>query len=284
MTSILQSRAMLVSLSISQLTGKRKDRKVTEEVANNYDVTEKAGNYTKNLFPYFTDLERIHKKAAQIRADFYAKTLSYVHAGTQILPSVKYFDFMAWFSKERDEWMSLVELADVNYPSAYEDNKTKLKGMFNAEDYPHPSKFKSFFKITVHVSPIPETQNFFTHLFADVAASASQAADASVKEAEELVRQEVLAKMLKNLQHLVERLGDPEKVFRDATVDNIKELIAEIPALNVTDDPLIEELANTVKLKLCAYHPDTLREDMVARQTAVDEATVILNRMMGIMS
>jgi hypothetical protein len=44
MTSILQSRAMLVSLSISQLTGKRKDRKVTEEVASNYDVTEKAGN------------------------------------------------------------------------------------------------------------------------------------------------------------------------------------------------------------------------------------------------
>lgn len=284
MTSVLQSRAMLVSLTINQLTGKRRDRKVSEEVTHQYDVSEKAGSWTKNLFPYFNDLERIHKKSAQIRSDFYDKTISYVHSGTQILPSQHFFSFMEWYNGQRDEWMALVDAADANYPEAYEEQKANLKGMFNPDDYPHPSQFKSFFKMAVHVSPIPETQNFFTNLLSDVAASAAQAADVSLKEAEALAKQEVLSRMLTTVKHLVDRLSDPEKIFRDATVENLKELVNDIPALNVTDDPDIEALAQELKLKICAYHPDTLREDKVERQNAVDAAQEILNRMMGIMA
>ena len=50
-TSTLSTRAMLVSLSISQWSGRRLDREITDEVNQQHNAAADAGRYNKLLLP-----------------------------------------------------------------------------------------------------------------------------------------------------------------------------------------------------------------------------------------
>lgn len=281
MASILNSKAMLVSLNMSFPSGKKRDAKVSDEVAANYDVEKSVGGYDKKILPKFAELEMVQKKAAFVRVEFYKLTIPYISHGAQLLPSMKYFDFISWYQQRKSEWDGLVEVANLAYPAAYENSKLSLKGMWNPDDYPDPANFKSLFAMQLHVAPVPEVGNAFNHLVTDIAQDAEARMKESMEQVEKVAVNDVVNKMLTTVGHLVKRLSDPDGKFKDSTVDKIGELMAEIPAWNITDDPKITELSEEIKTKLGLYHPETLRNDKQERAKAVTEANAILEKLQG---
>ena len=80
---------------------------------------------------------------------------------------------------------------------------------------------------------------------------------------------------------MVERLSDPEAVFRDSLVGNIVKLTELLPRLNLNDDPGLEQMRRQIEATLCDYSPEQLRKDKTVRKEAVDSAKSVLDLMAG---
>ena len=75
-----------------------------------------------------------------------------------------------------------------------------------------------------------------------------------------------------------------DNVFRDSVMTNMVDLVEILPALNVTEDPELEEMCADVKAALTGYSVKDLRKDAKIRETAGTEAKRIMDTMKGYMS
>ena len=83
---------------------------------------------------------------------------------------------------------------------------------------------------------------------------------------------------------MVERLSQPDAIFRDTMVGNLREIVALIPALNLTGDSQLEAVRQRVVDELAHYTPEQLRENKDDRKIAAAKAQAILEQMNGFMS
>ncbi|MBX8803295.1 hypothetical protein HBA92_21450 [Ochrobactrum sp. MR28] len=65
-----------------------------------------------------------------------------------------------------------------------------------------------------------------------------------------------------------------EGVFRDSLVENIRDLITVLPALNITGDPELTAMAEKLK-PLAEHNASTLRDNPTIRRDVADEAAKI---------
>jgi len=73
-----------------------------------------------------------------------------------------------------------------------------------------------------------------------------------------------------------ERLSDHKAVFRDSLVDNVKNLHGLIPALNLTDDPLLIQLHKEME-PLASVSPRALRLSTFRRREIDELACKVLS-------
>jgi len=84
--SNLNEKAMLVKLSVSQWTARKYDKKVSQEINDQYSAHD-AGRYNKVLIAQ-EEIKKISKVASQARSFHYFNTLPWDDNGSRILPSV----------------------------------------------------------------------------------------------------------------------------------------------------------------------------------------------------
>jgi hypothetical protein len=82
---------------------------------------------------------------------------------------------------------------------------------------------------------------------------------------------EVVAKM-------AETLARPRAVFRDSLVENVSELCAFLPKLNITEDPALAETLRTVESTVAGLNPRILLRIPRHRQQAADKARAMADR------
>jgi hypothetical protein len=66
-----------------------------------------------------------------------------------------------------------------------------------------------------------------------------------------------------------------EGIFRDSLVENVRELVAVLPSLNITGDPTLAAVAARMEA-LCRDDADELRDNAAARASVAAEADAIL--------
>jgi hypothetical protein len=79
-----------------------------------------------------------------------------------------------------------------------------------------------------------------------------------------------------------ERLSDTENIFRDSLIGNIEDLCDLIPAMNIGDDPEINDLAAQAKKDLCHWAPEDIRENSNIRKNVAEDAEKLLDKMDGL--
>jgi hypothetical protein len=97
------------------------------------------------------------------------------------------------------------------------------------------------------------------------------------------VQQEAMSdcwhRLHKHVQHMADKLSDPNGIFRDSMLDNAQETCDLLSRLNIADDPNLEAMRRAVEDKLINHHPDSLRNDPDLRQDTADEARKIMDAM-----
>lgn len=279
-TNALAQRAMLVSVSLSEWSGRKLDKQETQYLKLKHNLNVDAARVNKNLLPMDDGLERIRKSTNAVRALYYERTTPWIQENLRILKNTAYVKFAQDIGKLVREREQLVEEFISTYPDRLQEAKRLLNGLFKADDYPDAWQLRAKFACQVNFSPVPDSSKWVVdeivgeHMEA-LRKQMEQQAEAGFKTA----MADAWDRVKKVVEHAHERLANPDAIFRNSLVDNALELCALLPSLNIEDDPNLEDVRRDLEKAIVGYNVETLRSDPAVRSEAAEKMKAIMDKM-----
>ena len=219
-------------------------------------------------------------------------TAPYVDRGPRLLPSSK-FDEYAEAMNEYELKLAAAtapiiadwerHVADDMADRASKATAAKA-GMISREEYPSAYEAQHMFSMTWKVKPLPVGQDFRTQVPDYVK---ERLAD-EMNEAVDIIRADLLKRMLKPVQEAVKKLqipiGDPGSVFRDSLVENLQSALKTAQDLNVGGDDTLTGAINEMRLIVHGHigSPDTLRNMQDKREKAAAKLAALTDTLSGL--
>jgi len=275
----LSNKALLANLTVSQWTGRKLDKQATNTVATTHQTKGRAGNYTKKLLPESKELEAISTRCNALRTFFYDQTLPWYSDGSRILSSKNYLDFTNEFKKLKADFDHAVDLFLVEYPALQARAANQLGNLFNNADYPSVTGLRTLFSCNISLMPIPAIEDFRV----EILDSEKQTFITRMRDIESAAMKDCWNRLYSVVSKATQRLSDPDAIFKNTLIENITDICALLPKLNVTDDATLESMRTAVESAVSKLQPDTLRDNMHARKNAVNELDQITSKMSAIM-
>lgn len=272
---MIQNRAMLARLSISQWTARKHDKSVSAEVEKAHAAHD-AGRYNKLLVNKAL-LDPISKLAGVIRTYHYGQTLPWNDGGDRLLPSALFMGYTAEIRKFKAQYQALVRDLVTAYPTEVQAARNRLGTMYSPDDYPPAHELHSRFDISVEFVPVPDAKDFRVDVSNEAAEEIRTQITESVNARQTQAVKDCYRRVREVVSKLYERLSVEDAIFKDSLVDNARDLMSVLPGLNITQDPELDILYHEINTMLRS--PQTLRSDPVARKETADAADAILTRL-----
>jgi hypothetical protein len=256
MNKPLQQSAMLVALSISQWSARKHDRSISNEVDKNHGAKD-GGRYNKLLIDKAA-LDPIARIESAARTYFYKVTHAWGDNGERMLPAALFMEFAQTISQYRNEFDARVRDLVAAYPRLQQEARTRLGTLYDPLDYPPDIRCKFNFPAP-SVSPVASANDFRVELNAEYVDNIKADIEARHQEREAAVQRQCWDRMRKHVQKIVEVCSNPESKIYESVMDNPREFIQILPALNLTGD---EDLARMAKqLEAILVPPERLKLD-----------------------
>lgn len=269
---MIQSRAMLAQLSISQWTARKQDKSITSEIEKIHAAHD-AGKFNK-LLVNKNLLDPISKIAAKVREYHYSVTLPWSDAGA-LLPSPLFNDYTIKMRGFKNDFKKAVDTMIGQYPAEVQSARVRLGTMYNPGDYPEAWELNDRFSINVEFLPVPDAQDFRVDVSNDAQDELRASVKASVAERQADAVKATYARIHDVVSKIAARLSVDDAIFKDSLINNAKDLCLVLKALNITDDPGITTVHAEIFDHLLV-HPDALRRDPALRRQTADKAAEIL--------
>jgi hypothetical protein len=293
----LHTRAVLVSLRISSWSARKFDKRVTREATTAQGADESAGRFNKHLLPSTVSIDHSAKSAqaqsavtqtnsfraliqhiAATRQWHYDQTLRWSDDGWQLLPIKNHQAYTDGMRQRQHTFDSLLADFVRDYPRLREAAKALLNGMFVDADY--PSDIRRRFSFGIEFSPVPQGGDFRVALGEAEIAAIAASTEARVKSAFEDAQGDAVKRLYTTVEKIVERLSQPDAIFRDTLITNARDLCEVLGRLNVAGDATLERLRRETEL-LTMSEPETLRKVDAVRVETATRAQSILDEMIG---
>ena len=278
----LSQKAMLVKLSISQWSARKHDKGASAEVQANHGAAADSGRYSKNLLSKLAT-KPIQTAANTARTFSYSNTLPWNDSGFRILPSANFLRYSDGMRVHQQEFESCVNVFLNDYHIFRSNAEYDLGSLFNPQDYPDDAKISGLFAFETEIQPMPSAADFRVTLNQDDADRIKSQIENKVNANIEAATNDLWRRLYDATAHMASKLSDSDSIFRDSLVSNLCELCDLLPALNLTDDPKLEEMRREIESRLCNFEPDALRKNPVERATAAKEADEIATLMAAYM-
>jgi hypothetical protein len=284
--SVLSSRAMLRGLGFSLWTGGKLDRKTSQEVTESKGAAGDAGRFNKHLVPREA-LARVTSAVSAAKATHGRYTLPWTNNGFDILPAASVMAYDSDMRRDRESFESAVDAFVAVYPALLDSAPARLGALFDPTEFPTTSEIRGKFSMRVKTLPMPDAADFRVDMSeaqartirAEIEASARESLDVAMRDAWQRVA-DVCARMVERLNAYKPATAKGQRTegkFTDSLVENVRDLVAVLPAFNLTNDPALTEVAGRLKVDLCSYQPQELRDDSRARKVVADAAQGILD-------
>ena len=277
---MIGSNAMLIDLNISVWTGRKMDKKVSEEVDASKGTKARAGNYHKKLMAGSNKLENIQKIVTAVRAWNYQQTLPWSDGGSRLLPMKNFFNYKETLNNFENQFTRAVDEFIEEYPQLVSSSAFTLGDLFDRGEYPTADSLKDKFKFKFVFSPVPDAGDFRI----EVEDSAKAELEAQYKSYYEQKLADAMAdawtRLHETLTHISERLDytdENKKKFWDSTITNATELCSLLSNLNVTNDPKLEEARQKLEKALSGIEPSDVRESEAIRTSVKSKVDDILS-------
>jgi hypothetical protein len=268
---------MLASLHISCWGARKHDKRVSEEVCERYNGKD-AGRFNKVLATK-ESLKEIQAAVSAARSFHIEQTLPWGERGERLLPSKNYQEFNRQMRLYKQKFEAAVDTFAGDYHTVIFEARQTLGGLFRREDYPQASEIRDKFDFRTVISPVPTGADFRVSLGQDEVAAIQQDIEQRLIQSNAAATRDLWHRMYEVVGHMVERLSDPDAIFRDSLVGNIARLTELLPRLNLHDDPALEVMRRQIEASLCQYSPAQLRCDKDIRRAAANDARSVLESM-----
>lgn len=271
----INEKAMLVKLSISQWYNRAIDRKVADEIAQKYEVTEQEDTYVKTLLPRVA-VRDIQRAIGDLRAFHYTNTLPWQDDSVRILSSGNFFEYQQGIAARRAKLDEAVAEFVSNYPKWLEHARKTKKGLFDEMQYPTASGIGNHYKVNVTFLPFPNVADFRVDIDDKELERIKKQTQTALVDALSSANQSLIDRLYERVYLLYSALNDPEKVFRDNTVTSIVETADLVERLNVTGDARVASAVSASRAALQDVHPDMLRSSPDFRNKVALRAAELL--------
>ena len=286
---------ILVSLSIRHWKGRKKDKKVTEQVASDKSVTRDVGAYHKRLFDKEA-LKKISSFAYDTRQEHWRLTMPWSDGGQRLLPMANLEEYTERMAIQKNKIEAEVKEFLDNYYTHVADAKKILGGLYDREDYKSVDVIAAKFSFDLSYAEIP-TGDLRVSMSEDtrreLVASIQQETQQRVYDAVEDKLQLLVDQLLHYRDKVCAEHPDPEKQgkaksFKIAGLRNVGRELAIVRAINLTNDPRliavcddIEALANEIGMTLdtAEGHATQIRNNPTYRENQRKKADDMLKGM-----
>lgn len=275
---MIQNSSVLVDLNLSVWTGRKMDKKTSDEVVAAKSAHSKnAATVSKHLLAGNDTLAKIQKHAAYIRNWHYQQTLPWSDGGSRLLPMKAFFDYKAQLGEFEQQFNEMIEEFVREYPVLVSAAAFQLGDLFDRTEYPEIETIQERFKFKYVFLPVPEMGDFRVDVGSEARAELQAQYDKFYQTKLDDAMNDMWDRLHDSLSKLSERLDYSDdgvkKVFRDTLVTNALDLCGMLSNLNVTNDPKLEDARRKLEQTLSGIDATDLRESTALRndvKTRVD--------------
>jgi len=268
-TPSLSSAAMLVELSISVWTGRKKDKRATADVSMSNHAKSGVAAVNKKLMADCAELDAIQKFAASVRTFHYSATLPWTDTGIRCNPTVKFFGYHEQITAFEAEYWRLVDDFLAAYQWEVDRAQASLGAMFHRDDYPTADALRNKFAFRINYIPMPEAGDFRL----DIGNEAQQQLKEQYENYFETRIKQATADVYQRFAERVQRLissmdwteGEKPKRMYQSTFDAVCELIDAMQAFNLTGDTTMKALRNQLAMVMDGVTLESIKEDHALR-------------------
>lgn len=262
----INEQAMLANIRITSWGGGITDKQVSAEVAKRAGAQGRAqdvGYYNKRLLRR-TAMKDINRAGSDMRAVHYRYTMPWDDMGARLLP----IGLHERYVREMDELIERRIAAKAELVSDYSEHldeaRARLGSLFDAQDFPSAEQLRDRITQEYHFSAVPTARHFAVE-------SMNKDVQSSIRKD---IEERIAAKIQGSVVHLyerlyevtgavVERLGaegeSDNRIFRNSLLSNMQEVIALVPALNLTGSSHLDEMAAKLGEAIDGIEPNQLR-------------------------
>jgi hypothetical protein len=283
MSTSLNTRAMLASLTIHRWQATLTDKKVSRDIAQRHDVSERrAGKYRKYAINVESpSFKATNSAASNIRHEHYWLTLPWGQDGARILTAAGFETYSAKMRQLRSEFEAAAEAFALDYPALHEAAKIELNGLYDPKDYPRDVRAK--FGIELSIMPLPDAGDFRAELSSDAVAEIRSNIEQELARTTSAAMRDPYERLHQHISRMVNALKDPKGIFRDSLVTGLAELCNVLPALNLTNDQQLESLRMQAEGLIAGISAEQLRDVPSIRSDVAQRAQAIQDVMAGFM-
>jgi hypothetical protein len=256
---------MLVELSISTWTGRKKDKRASEDVTSMNHAAAGVAAVNKKLLGDCAELIAVQKFTANLRNAHYSMTMPWSDTGLRLLPTTQYFKYNAQMTALEQEYERLVALFLSAYDWEIMQAQTKLGDLFIRDEYPTTENLKDKFSFRLTYIPLPDAGDWRIDIGNEATAELRTHYENYYTAQLGAAMQDVWRRTYDALSRMSERLDyadhEQKKVFRDSLVENVAEMIELLRVCNVSGDAQMTAMANKLEEAMRGVTPDALRED-----------------------
>ena len=272
----LKENLMLVNLSISKWGARKYDPAISNEVTRNHSATADSARVNKLLLS--SDSFKNITTTGGVAYNYHIKyTLAWEDNGPRALPSGRYFEYLSVMSEAKLKFEEAVQEFIKEYPELVEKAKyARLGSMYNPNDYPPVYELQDKFKMKFTFMPVADSSDFRIQMSEDEVVQIKNDITAELDARVNKALGDILERSREVVYKIYETLNEPNKIFRDTLLGNVKSLAELIPLLNFTNDAHVNDVCNL--LNSLDYDPETLRWKLSLRKEVAAKAKLIYNQ------
>ena len=293
--------ALLTTLRKSEWTGKIKASDLDAKIAIEHNAEKgRATKTDKLLIAKDEPLWKAVKAAGRkVHAEWERWSCPWQDGGTRMIASARFIEFSTRLEESMTGFNKAVAAFVADYEKMIPRQAERLGKLFDPADYPTVAEINEKFGVSVDYLPVPTGDDFRVKLADDQMDAVRESTQRMVEASMTRAAKDPIKRLHKAISTMVSTLGQSDKIFRDSLVTNVRELAEMMPALNIANDPKLDDLTREIREELATIDPSELRDPVwkqgghagyersqdaqAKRSEAKDKAAAILGKLDGLL-
>lgn len=276
----IASSSMLVELSIGVWTGRKQDKRASEEVVAANNADKGVARVTKSLLGNCDELIALGRFASNVRHTHHNSTLPWSDMGPRLLPTPRYFAYHRTMSALQTEFYRMVDAFIAAYDLEVAAAQAKLGDLFDVREYPNAADLRQKFSFRFNYIPLPDAGDWRLDISNE--ALASLQAQYQTHYANQLTgaMNDIWKRLYETLSTLSRQLSDQTedgktpKIFT-SVFDRMHEIIELMETCNLTGDMQMQLMQRKLAVAFRGVNAEAVKDDAYLRRDtkqAIDAA------------
>lgn len=276
----ISSSSMLVELGIGVWTGRKQDKRASEEVVAANNADKGVARVTKSLLGNCDELDALVKFAANVRNIHYNSTLPWSDMGPRLLPTPRYFAYHKNMSALQAEFFRMVDAFLSAYDLEVAAAQAKLGDLFDVREYPTAGELRQKFSFRFNYIPLPDAGDWRLDIANEALHSLKEQYQSHYAGQLTSAMQDIWRRLYDTLNTLSRQLSDKTEDGKTPRIyasvfDRMQEVLDLMETCNMTGDMQMQLMQRKLAVAFRGVNAEAVKDDAYLRRDtkqAIDAA------------